>query len=239
MRFLLDSYGLPFTVLHPAEIETADLSRFDVVLLPGGDRELLLSGRRKRGERVSLPDVVPEMRRGMGPKGLKKLFAFAEGGGVVVACGGATGLFLGLQEAERGKDLTEAFQLPVEDVSEALAKAGLDVTGSWLRVDVRPDHPLTWGMPPEAGVFSRGRPLFRTSVPGMDMDRRVIAWHPEGPVLLSGFAEHEELLGRTVAAAWVRKGKGQFVLFGFAPHFRASTPATYKLLFNALLLPRL
>jgi hypothetical protein len=36
---------------------------------------------------------------------------------------------------------------------------------------------------------------------------------------------------------WVRKGKGQLVLMSFNPQFRASTPATYKLLFNALLLP--
>jgi len=36
---------------------------------------------------------------------------------------------------------------------------------------------------------------------------------------------------------WVRAGQGQLVLFGFQPQFRGSTPATFKLVFNALLLP--
>jgi hypothetical protein len=48
----------------------------------------------------------------------------------------------------------------------------------------------------------------------------------------------EELLANKPVMVWVRKGKGQIVLFGFSPQFRASTPASYKLLFNALLLPK-
>jgi hypothetical protein len=38
---------------------------------------------------------------------------------------------------------------------------------------------------------------------------------------------------------WMKKGKGQMVVMGFSPIFRASMPATYKLLFNSILLPAL
>jgi hypothetical protein len=38
---------------------------------------------------------------------------------------------------------------------------------------------------------------------------------------------------------WLKKGKGQLVLFAFNPQFRASTAADYKLLFNSLLLHKI
>lgn len=72
-----------------------------------------------------------------------------------------------------------------------------------------------------------------------DMDRRVIATFPEKAILKSGYIEHDELLENKAAMVWIKKGKGQMVLFAFGPQFRASTPVTYKLLFNALLLPGL
>jgi hypothetical protein len=165
--------------------------------------------------------------------------AFSDQGGVILAWGRSVPLFLGMQEIKRGKDDVEDFKLPVEDIGDGLAKKGLSVTGSWLRVKVLQDHPLTWGMPAETGIFSRGKPVFSTSQPGLDTDRRVLVSHPEEDILLSGYAEGEKRLGNTAVGVWARKGKGQFVLFAFAPQFRASTPATYKLLFNALLLPRL
>jgi hypothetical protein len=92
-------------------------------------------------------------------------------------------------------------------------------------------------MPASAGVFYRGNPLFTTTVPRFDMDRRVIGSFPEKEILLSGFCEKEELLAGKPAMIWLRKGKGQLVLYSFNPQFRASTQGAYKMLFNALFLP--
>ena len=68
------------------------------------------------------------------------------------------------------------------------------------------------------------------------MDRRVIGSFPEEDILMSGYAEKEELLEKTPAMVWLKKGRGQVVLYSFVPNFRGSIPATNKLIFNALLL---
>ena len=94
-------------------------------------------------------------------------------------------------------------------------------------------------MEDEIGVFFRGKPVFTTSLPRFDMDRRVIAKFPEEDILLSGYAEKEEILKDRSALVWLKKGKGQLVLFGFNPQFRGSTNVSFKLLFNSLLLHKI
>lgn len=242
-RYLLDRYRLPYRVLRPGELGATDLAaEVDVLLFPDTSVEVLRKGQYKWGERYLPSEYPPEYRKPIGKKGMGRLLSFLDAGGVVVSWGRSTGLFLGPLELPRGRDddqLAETFELPVRDLREELQKKGLEVPGSWLKVRLATDHPLAAGMPAETGVFSEGQAVLSTSLPILDMDRRVIAAHPEEGILLSGYAEKEELLGNTAAVVWVRKGKGQLVLFSFAPHFRASTPATYPLLFNALLLPRL
>jgi hypothetical protein len=92
-------------------------------------------------------------------------------------------------------------------------------------------------MPERGGAFSRGHPVFATSIPTLDTDRRVVAIYPDRDLLLSGFLEGEDELQNKAVMVWVRAGKGQLVLYGIRPQFRGSTPATFKLVFNALLLP--
>jgi hypothetical protein len=65
----------------------------------------------------------------------------------------------------------------------------------------------------------------------------VIGVFPEKNILISGYCEKEEKISDKAAMIWLKKGKGQLVLYAFNPQFRASTQATYKLLFNAFFLP--
>jgi hypothetical protein len=237
-RYLFDTYHVPFTVLHPDQFSGADLAgTFDVIIFPDNDKSILMTGKRKSGESYYLGSYHPDYVKGIEEKGMQNLMTFSDQGGIIIAWGRSANLFEGVLKIKH-KDSEEEFQLPFRDISDQLVKKGLQVPGSLMKLNLVQDHPLTLGMPEQIGVFSRGRPVFETSVPVFDMDRRVIGTYPEKDVLLSGYSAKDELMGNKAAMIWMKKGKGQYVLYGFGPQFRASTQASYKLLFNALLLGR-
>ena len=239
-RFVFDSYSIPFTVVHPGDFEKTDFSKnFDMIVFPDVDKSILMEGKYKSRDRYYISDYPPEYTKGIGKKGKEKLMTFLDKGGIIVSWGRSTGLFMGKLEIVRGKDDKEEFQLPVRDISENIQKAGLFCPGSLMKTVLRQDHPLTYGMPKEIGVFFRGRPVFTTSIPNFDMDRRVIGKFLERDILMSGYCEKQEKVGNKSNLVWLKKGKGQLVLFGFNPQFRASTQVAFKLLFNAVLLPKI
>ena len=235
-RYLFDTYHLPFTVLHPGDFAKTDLAgKFDVIIFPDTDKEMLMTGKRKSGDTYYMGSYHPDYVKGMEKEGLEKLMTFIDQGGIVISWGRSGRLFEGMQKIKHGEE-EEEFSLPFRDISAELSREGLEIPGSLVRIDLIPDHPLTRGMPEHIGVFSRGRPVFATSIPQFDMDRRVIATYPEKDILISGYASGEEKMGNHAAMIWMEKGKGQFVLYGFGPQFRSSTQASFKLLFNAILL---
>jgi hypothetical protein len=237
-RYLFDTYHIPFTVLHPGDFKETDLAgAYDVVIFPDNDKSILMTGKRSEGESYYMGSFHPDYVKGMEKEGMEKLMAFSDGGGIIIAWGRSVNLFEGtLKIKGKEKDSEEEFNLPFRDISDQLVKEGLYVPGSLMKMDLTAGHPLTLGMPGRIGVYFRGRPVFRTSVPMFDMDRRVIGTFPEKDVLMSGYSEGDGEIGNRAAMIWMKKGKGQFIFYGFGPQFRASTQASYKLLFNALLL---
>ncbi|MDD3641942.1 MAG: M14 family zinc carboxypeptidase [Candidatus Krumholzibacteria bacterium] len=236
-RFIFDRYGIPFTLLRPTDFAGTDLAaKFDVLVFPDSDKEILMTGRRKRGDDYYPSSYPPAYDGGIGKQGVERLMRFVDAGGTVVAWGRSTELFEGTLAIPRGKDETEDFDLPFSTMGERLRQGGFYSPGSLLRVKLLEGHPLTLGMGTEAGVVVRGGAAFGTSPPRFDMDRRVIAVFPEKEILMSGYIEKEELIANRTAMVWMRKGKGQFVFCSFNPQFRAQTAGTFKLVFNALLL---
>jgi hypothetical protein len=239
-RFIFDSYGIPFTIVRPGEFEKTDFTKsYDIVIFPDNPESILMEGKRKARDEYYVTSYPPEFTKGIGKEGMKRILSFLDQGGIIISWGRSSNIFKGLLAITRNKDIKEEFQLPFNDISEQLQKEGLYCPGSFVRVLVTKDHPLTMGTPQEIGVFYRGRPVFSTSMPNFDMDRRVIAKFPEDNILLSGYCEKEEKIGNKSIMLWLKKGKGQMVLFGFNPQFRASTNVSFKLLFNALLLPKI
>jgi len=238
-RYLFDTYHVPYTVLHPDQFPALHLKeKYDIILFANDSKSVLMTGKSSRGGAYGMSSYAPEYVKGMGKKGFGNLMTFIDEGGVILSWGSSTELFEGLLTISKD-DKKEEFQLPFRDISSGLQKAGLRVPGSFLKIKLLKDHPLTYGLPESIGIFSRGKPVFSTSIPRFDMDRRVIGVYAEKNILMSGYAEKPEKLANRSVAIWLKKGSGQLVLFGFSPQFRASTPASYKLIFNSFFLQHL
>lgn len=235
-RYIFDQYQIPYQVVRPADLKNGVPAGVQILLFPSVNKSILLDGRMSREDQIYIFNYPTDYTKGMGKEGLEKIMSWVNNGGKIVSWEQSTSLFEGLLHAETGNNEKEAFRLPYSDISTKLSKDGLSVAGTLLKVDLLQDHPLTYGMPAMANVFSRGRPVFATSIPNFDMDRRIIASYAEKDIVASGFAEKIDLISKKAALIWLQKGEGRLVLFGFNPQFRSNTHGTYKLLFNALLL---
>jgi hypothetical protein len=238
IRFLFDNYHIPFTVIRPDELKEKNLTKsFDLIILTDEAKSVLLEGKFGDEDAYFISRYPPEFAKGMGKKGLENILQFVNEGGTLLSWGRSVDLFTGMLTLGNDDDnIREQFQLPFRNVGTDLAIKGLDIPGSALRVKLQKTHPISYGMPEEVAIFHRGNPVFTTSIPYFDMDRRVIATFADDNILMSGYADNEKLLSKQAAMVWIKKGKGQFVFYSFSPHHRGQTPATYKLLWNGILI---
>lgn len=241
-RYLFDSYFIPYTIIHPGDFDKTDFEKdFDVVIFPDADKSVLMNGKYKSEgtDQYIISNYPTEFTKGIEKEGMERLLNFLDKGGIIVSWCRSTNLFQGTLEIKQGKDKKEDFQLPIKDISEQLQKSGLYCPGSLTKIILSEDSPLTLGLEKEIGVFFKGSPVFSTSQPMFDMDRRVIGKFPEKDILMSGYCENEEKIANKSAVVWLKKNKGQLILFGFNPQFRASIQTSFKLIFNSILLKKL
>jgi len=211
-RFIFDSYGISFTIVRPGEFEKTDfIKKYDIVIFPDSPESILMEGKWKVEDEYYVTSYPPEFTKGIGKEGMKRILSFLDQGGIIISWGRSSNIFKGTLEIAQTKDIKEEFQLPFNDISERLQKEGLYCPGSFVRVVIAKDHPLTMGTPHEIGVFYRGRPVFSTSIPNFDMDRRVVAKFPEKNILLSGYCEKEEKIGNKSIMLWIKKGKSWMI----------------------------
>jgi hypothetical protein len=222
-RWLLETYGVPVKGLSPQEVQKG-LSSFDAMILPDVSKEILATGRR-RGEGMRYEEEMPpEYRGALEASGAKALRTFVEEGGTLIAFGDSC------------EYVIDEFNIPVRNALASAKPEDFVNPGSLVRLLVRPDHPVTMGMPKETAAFLDSAMAFETTAPGPNMQRWVLATYPENEedVLLSGWIHGAERLTRKAAAVALTYGKGKIVLFGFRPQHRGQTHATFPLVFNAL-----
>jgi hypothetical protein len=226
-RWLLEQYGFDPRPLDNKTVRAGRLSeKFDAIVLPDVDKEIIDKGKPKReeGEMKYFAELPAEYAGGLEKEGAKALKDFVESGGTLVAFASSSDYVL------------DEFNIPARNVLSKTRADDFSCPGSLLRVRVSPGHPVTYGLAEEVAVFLDKPIAFATALPGMEMERWVLAAYPESgrDILLSGWIRGEERLARQAAAVAVTYGKGKIVLLGFRPQHRAQTNVTYPFVFNAL-----
>lgn len=210
-RFLFETFGIPYVSIGNDDIRRGILnSRFDVIIIPGHDMKNIIDGR-------SIEEVPPEYAGGIGDIGVDNLNEFVINGGKLITIDESCELPI------------KRMWIPVVNVLEGLKQTEFYIPGSILRIIVNNRHPIGFGMDVDSAIMFINSPAFKCP------DEYVIAKYPSTNPLLSGWILGDKYLYNAAAIVCIPKGSGKIVLFGFPVYSRCQTPATFKLLFNAIL----
>jgi len=227
-RLVLDRHDFKYTSLDNAALKKKGLaSRFDVVVLPDVDKDVIVDGRAKSedGSITYQEPLPPPYAGGIGKEGVAALKSFVEDGGTLVCMTSSSDLPL------------EEFGVPARNLVAKAKPAEFSLPGTLVRIRVDPTHPIGFGMPEETVAYCTRGPVFATSIPGANVGRAVVARYPEyaDQVVASGWGTGMDRMTGRPAVIETALGKGRVVMFGPRVQHRAQTVGTYKLLFNALL----
>ncbi|NQT11899.1 MAG: peptidase M14 [Planctomycetes bacterium] len=226
MRYVLDTYKVPYTTVRNEMLRAGNLADFlDVLIIPSVSASQLDAGRSPG----SLPD---QYAGGLAPEGAVAVEEFVRTGGTLITLGSSS------------RWAVELLELPLVDVTAASGAKEFSCPGSVLRGIPDPDHPLTAGLPSSMALFFSRSAGWRTMTDdekkkaGQSDERKTetLLEYASTRLLLSGWISRPEVIEGQ--SAWVRAphGQGRVHLFGFRPHYRAWSQATFPLLFRAMLL---
>ncbi|MGI9629191.1 MAG: M14 family zinc carboxypeptidase [Longimicrobiales bacterium] len=217
-RWVFDQFEYPWENLTNEQIQSDDLSGFDVIVIPDQAARAIAQGH----EAGQMPaDFVG----GLGTEGADALERYVEEGGWLLAFDEAVDFVI------------DEFPVPVRNQARGLASQEFFVPGSLIRVDVDNSDPLAYGMPDEAvAMFARSQVLDVTGLLRASPAATVFGRYAAEDYLVSGWTlGGDQHLAGQPAAVRTSLGDGQVILLGFTPHFRGQPRNTYKLLFNPLL----
>jgi hypothetical protein len=163
-----------------------------------------------------MASYAPAYSGGLGDRGAASLREFVGDGGTLVAWDDAA------------RYCIRHLAIPVTNVLASLTHSEFFAPGSLLEIEVDTEDPIGWGMPSRAAALFMSGPAFRSD------EAQAIASYATSDPLLSGWLIGPDKIAGQGAIMRVPIGKGQVLLFGFRPHFRAQARGTYKLFFNAL-----
>jgi hypothetical protein len=209
---LLDArMGIPVSLLDVDRVATADLARYDVVLMAG-------------------------FRSGLGDAGRQALRDWVRAGGTLVLTGSSAAWgtrtdWIGIQARPAPEDT--ASTIPYAD--RPLRAGAQAMGGAIVQIAVDTTHPVAFGLPDQLPVFRNHATWLAPSArPGT-----VVGRYADRP-LLSGYVSRRNLDAMAGSAAILadRHARGRVIILADDPAFRAFWHGTERLLLNAILLGR-
>lgn len=233
VRWLLEQFEFPFSVVYAPALDGEDLSsKFDVLIFVDGG----IPARDGRNEpRGPDPKTTPaEYQTWIGSVTVRKtvpqLKRFLENGGTVLTIGSSTALAYHI-ELPVANALMETLAGGVE---RPLSRDKFYVPGSLLEARVDSTHPLAYGIGERVDVFFDNSPVFRLRPDATLRGVKPIAWFANDKPLRSGWAWGQKYLRDGVAVVEAPVGKGKLFLYGPEITFRAQPHGTFKFLFNGI-----
>lgn len=247
-RFAFDEIGIPYAYLSEQELATADLTEFDVIILPRtwASPQRLIAGTTGVGDpipwknsadyqHIGRIDETDDMRKGMGYEGVKNLKEFIEKGGVFITEGTTSAFAI---------DLAITRNISIARTKNLLAR------GTVLKAMVTDSlSPIVYGYMDTLAVYFNQAPVFKINknvgnyaTPDWYKDEvwarevpRVIMSFPKKKILLSGMLKGEKELAGAPAVVDVPVGDGHVILFAIRPFWRWETHGSHALVFNTML----
>ncbi len=246
-RYVLERrYGQRVTAVRVAALGVADLTRFDVVVLPSGNYTQALTGpvlqrlkdwvsaggtlvtlaeasRWATRENVGLLDTTPELRNGKPESSGSQ--GSGSGGAAKPAGGSGTA---GAEAPTQPIDLEKA-TLPKEEPPVA-------TSGALMRATLDAEHWLSAGTDGELQVMVEGRRVFSPIT--LDKGRNVGTYATGDQAVVAGlmWPEAKLQLGNKPFLIAQPRGQGHVIAFVEDPNFRAFMEGTQLLFINAILL---
>jgi hypothetical protein len=232
IRWLLEQFEFPYTVVYPQDIDSGSLQgKYDVLILPTGALSEAgargFSGSRDRDIPAEYKHMTGRLSEEKSAPALKK---FMDQGGTVLSIGTSTSLgeMLGLPVASA---LIERSPTGVE---RPLPAEKFYVPGSVLSVAVNNNLGIAAGSPDSVDVLFDNSPAFRLA-PDADLKGvKPVAWFDSTHPLRSGWAWGQSYLDGAVAIAQAKVGQGELYMFGPEITFRAQPHGTFRFLFNGI-----
>ena len=226
MRYVFDSFQIPFISVKNEQLRAGNISDFIDVLVVSS-----LSGRQLNSGR-SEGSVPAEFSGGLAPEGAVAVEEFVRSGGKLITVGSSSQWAIDL------------FALPLVDVTKEAKNRGFSCPGSVVRcVPALGARDLSVGLPPSMGVFFSRSSAWRMGTDngkgGKDPVKKSLTPvlnYGRQPVLLSGWMKQAEVIEGQHAWVQADYGEGTVQLFGFRPQYRGWSQAAFSLLFRAIFL---